>query len=114
LRKEGITAAASDRALRDRFWPILLKKSAVFFKAEKHASKIEILNVRRAFQAEISRRSVLKRRFHRSILRHSEKADLFNRIGRFRPVTTNRFGLFFAIAAVFFEQVIRKRISTLR
>ncbi len=26
-------------------------------------------------------------------------------IGRFRPVTTNQFGLFFAIAAVFFEQV---------
>ena len=60
--------------------PILLKKSAVFSKAEKYASEIEILNVRRAFQAEISRRSVLKRRFHRSILRHSEKTDFFNRI----------------------------------
>ncbi|QZP30489.1 hypothetical protein [Pseudomonas sp. DR48] len=61
--------------------PILLKKSAVFSKAEKYASEIEILNVRRAFQAEISRRSVLKRRFHPSILRHSEKTDFFNRIG---------------------------------
>ncbi|WP_150748779.1 hypothetical protein [Pseudomonas fluorescens] len=40
-----------------------MKKSAVFSKAEKYASEIEILNVRRAFQAEISRRSVLKRRF---------------------------------------------------
>mgnify|MGYP006362023881 CR=1 FL=1 len=44
--------------------PILLKKSAVFSKAEKYASEIEILNVRRAFQAEISRRSLLKRSFH--------------------------------------------------
>jgi hypothetical protein len=61
--------------------PILLKKSVVFFKAEKHASENEILNVRKAFQAEISRRSVLKRCFHRSILRHSEKTDFFNRIG---------------------------------
>lgn len=33
--------------------PILLKKSAVFSNAEKYASEIEILNVRRAFQAEI-------------------------------------------------------------
>lgn len=32
-------------------------------------------------------------------------ADFFNTIGRYRPVTTNRFGLFFAVAAVFFEQV---------
>ncbi|PRW90183.1 hypothetical protein C7A11_05460 [Pseudomonas simiae] len=54
----------------------------MFSKAEKYASEIEILNVRRAFQAEISRRSVLKRRFHRSILRHSLKTDFFNRIGR--------------------------------
>ena len=68
--------------------PILLKMSAVFSKAEKYASEIEILNVRRAFQAEISRRSVLKRRFHRSILRHSEKTDFFNRIGQERTVDT--------------------------
>ena len=68
------------------FRPILLKKSAVFSKAEKYASEIEILNVRRAFQAEISRRSVLKRRFHRSILRHSEKTDFFNRVGQKQPV----------------------------
>jgi hypothetical protein len=60
--------------------PILLKKSAVVFKAEKYASEIEILNVRRAFQAEISRRSVLKRRFHRPILGQPEKSDFFNRI----------------------------------
>ena len=66
--------------------PILLKKSAVFSKAEKYASEIEILNVRRAFQAEISRRSVLKRRFHPSILRHSEKTDFFNRIGQKRSL----------------------------
>ncbi len=36
--------------------PILLKKSAAIFKAEKYASEIEILNLRRAFQTEISRR----------------------------------------------------------
>ena len=76
--------------LSGSFWPILLKKSAVFSKAEKYASEIEILNVRRAFQAEISRRSVLKRRFHRSILRDSEKTDFFNRIGRFVPLETGR------------------------
>ena len=63
------------------FGLILLKKSAVFSKAEKYASEIEILNVRRAFQAEISRRSVLKRLFHRFIPRRSEKTDFFNRIG---------------------------------
>lgn len=33
------------------------------------------------------------------------EADFFNRIGRFRPVSINWFWLFFAIAAVFFEQV---------
>lgn len=48
----------------DSYRPILLKKSAVVFKAEKYASEIEILDVRRAFQAEISRRSLLKRSFH--------------------------------------------------
>ena len=64
--------------------PILLKKSAVVFKAEKYASEIEILNVRRTFQAEISRRSVLKGCFHRPILRLSEKLDFFNRIGQKR------------------------------
>ena len=73
--------------MKGGFRPILLKKSAVFSKAEKYASEIEILNVRRAFQAEISRRSVLKRRFHPSILRHSEKTDFFNRIGQKRTVT---------------------------
>ena len=66
--------------------PILLKKSAVVFKAAKYASEIEILNVRRASQAEISRRSALKRRFHRPILRQSEKPDFFNRIDPLRPL----------------------------
>ena len=60
----------------------MLKKSAMVFKAEKYASEIEILNVRRAFQAEISRRSVLKRRFYLPILRQPEKPDFFNRIGQ--------------------------------
>lgn len=68
------------------FWPILLKKAAAVFEASKYASEIEILNVRRAFQAEISRRNVLKRRFHRPILQCSKKTDFFNRIGRFLPV----------------------------
>ena len=65
--------------------PILLKKSAVVFKAEKYASEIEILDVRRAFQAEISRRGVLKRSFHLPILRQPEKPDFFNRIGQKPP-----------------------------
>ena len=66
----------------DRNRPIVLKKSAVVFEASKYASEIEILNVRRAFQAEISRRNVLKRRFHPPTLRWSEKTDFFNRIGQ--------------------------------
>ena len=70
--------------------PILLKKSAVVFKAEKYASEIEILNVRRAFQAEISRRSVLKRRFHLPILRRPEKPDFFNRIGQEPPLANGK------------------------
>ena len=70
--------------------PILLKKSAVVFKAAKYASEIEILNVRRASQAEISRRSALKRRFHRPILRQSEKPDFFNRIGQEPPLANGK------------------------
>jgi hypothetical protein len=67
--------------------PILLKKSAAVFEASKYASEIEILNVRRASQTEISHRNVLKRRFHRPILQCSEKTEFFNRISRKLPIT---------------------------
>jgi hypothetical protein len=59
-----------------------LKKSVLVFKAEKYASEIEILNLRRGLRAEILRSSVLKRRFHRPMFRQFGKSDFFNRIGQ--------------------------------
>jgi hypothetical protein len=49
--------------------PILLKKWASVSAAEKYASEIEILNLRRGFQAAISRSSELKKLFHQPIFR---------------------------------------------
>jgi hypothetical protein len=37
----------------DRFWPILLKKSASVSTAEKYAPEIEIRVLRRRFKAQI-------------------------------------------------------------
>ena len=68
---------------------ILLKKSAVVSIAEKYASEIEVLNFRKDFRAEISRRGVLKRRFHRSMFRQFGKTDFFNRIGRMRSLVSD-------------------------
>jgi len=42
----------------DRFWPILLKKSAMVSATEKYASEIEIFTFGRGCQAQISRSSV--------------------------------------------------------
>jgi hypothetical protein len=53
--------------------PILLKKSGVLSKTKKYASEIKILNVRRPFQAEISRRRGLKMDFQRLVLLLSKK-----------------------------------------
>jgi hypothetical protein len=41
-----------------RYWPILLKKSAMVSAAEKYASEIEIFTFGRGCQAQISRSSV--------------------------------------------------------
>jgi hypothetical protein len=46
-----------------RFWPILLKKSAIVSTAEKYALEIEIFALCRGFRAKISHRCAQKRRF---------------------------------------------------
>ncbi|KWS72662.1 hypothetical protein AL052_15620 [Pseudomonas amygdali pv. eriobotryae] len=58
------------------------------FTAEKYTHEIEILNRRTDIQTQISRSSVQKRRFHRSVFWQFEKTDFFNRIGRVPPVAT--------------------------
>jgi hypothetical protein len=62
-----------------------LKKSGLVSAAEKYASEIEIFTFGRGFQAQISRSSVQKRRFHWSMTRQFWMADFFNRIGRLLP-----------------------------
>jgi len=73
--------------MRGSFWPILLKKSVLVSMAKKYASEFEILNRRRDIRTKISRSSLLKRRFHRSVFWQFEKTDFFNRIGRLLPLT---------------------------
>ncbi|WP_223442093.1 hypothetical protein [Pseudomonas sp. BF-R-19] len=58
--------------------PILLKKSAIVSAAEKYAFEIEIFAFGRGFQAQISRSSVQKKRFHRSMIRPFWMTDFFN------------------------------------
>ena len=70
--------------------PILLIKSDVVFTAEKYAHEIEILNRRTGIRTKISRSSVQKRRFHRSVFWQFEKTDFFNRIYRYRSVMKGR------------------------
>jgi hypothetical protein len=72
------------------YWPILLKKSAMVFSAEKYAREIEFFTLSRGVGAQISRSDVHKRRFQRSAGGQSGKTDFFNRIGRFLPVTMGR------------------------
>ena len=64
----------------DRLRPILLKKSAMVFAAEKYASEIEIFTFGRGFQTQISRSSVQNRRFHQPMIRSFGETDFFNRI----------------------------------
>lgn len=71
-------------------WPILLKKSDLFFTAEKCAFEIEISNRREGIQAQFSRSSAQKRCFHRSVFWPLAKTEFFNRIGRFPPVVKGR------------------------
>ncbi|PAM82359.1 hypothetical protein CES87_19140 [Pseudomonas sp. ERMR1:02] len=54
--------------------------------AEKYASEIEIFTFDRGFWTRISRGSVLKGRFHRSVFWSFQKTDFFNRIGQKQPV----------------------------
>jgi hypothetical protein len=81
----------SPTPLNDRNWPIVLKKSAMVSAAETYASEIEIFTFVRGFQTQISRSSVYKRRFHRSMIGQFWMADFFNRIGRFLPVATGSY-----------------------
>ncbi|MBO1542166.1 hypothetical protein J3361_28890 [Pseudomonas sp. OA65] len=53
--------------------------------SEKYASEIEIFTFGRGFLTRISRSSVQKRRFHRSMAMQFGQTDFFNRIGRKRP-----------------------------
>ncbi|AWM92931.1 hypothetical protein DJ564_20110 [Pseudomonas sp. 31-12] len=73
----------------DRYWPILLKKSAMVYASEKYASEIENFTFCRGFRTRISRSSVQKRRFHHSMIRQFGQTDFFNSIGRFLPVATS-------------------------
>lgn len=77
--------------MNDCYGSVLLKKSAIVSVTEKYASEIEILNPRTGVRTQISRSSVLKMRFHRSISRQFEKTDFFNTIDPSLPVgaTTN-------------------------
>ena len=67
--------------------PILLKKSAMVFSAEKYAREIEIFTLSRGVGAQISRSDVQKRRFQRSAWGQSGKSDFFNRIGQKQTVS---------------------------
>ncbi|MFL8989552.1 hypothetical protein Q8X48_14670 [Pseudomonas sp. QLc11A] len=68
---------------KDRFWPILLKKSASVSTTEKYALEIEIYFFGKRSRTRISRSSVQKRCFHPSMFERFGKTDFFNRIGRF-------------------------------
>jgi len=80
-----------------RYWPILLKKSAMVSTVEKYALEIEICTLSRGFRARISRSSAQERRFQRSIFRQAGRTDFFNRIGRLLPVAMAAFGGFLPI-----------------
>lgn len=60
----------------------MLKKSAMVCASEKYASEIEIFTFGRGFRTRISRSSVQKRHFHRSMIRQFGQIDFFNRIGQ--------------------------------
>lgn len=64
------------------YWPILLKKSAMVFSAEKYAREIEFFTLSRGVGAQISRSDVHKRRFQQPVRGQSGNTDFFNRIGR--------------------------------
>jgi len=68
--------------LSDRFWLIVLKKSAMVCASEKYVSEIEVFTFGRGFRTRFSRSSVQKRRFHQSMIRQFGQTDFFNTIGQ--------------------------------
>jgi len=82
LSLRGNCALSSACLWTGRGQPILLKKSGLVSAAEKYAPEIEIFAFGRGFQAQISRSSVQKRRFHWSMTRQFWMTDFFNRIGQ--------------------------------
>jgi len=66
--------------MKDCFWPILLKKSAIDSTTEKYAFEIEIFTLSSGFRVQISRSGAQKRRFQPSICGQSGRTDFFNRI----------------------------------
>ena len=78
------------KAVKVRYWPILLKKSGLVSTAEKYAPEIEILAFSRGFRTRILRISVPKRCFHPPVFEHFGETDFFNRIGQERTVETCR------------------------
>jgi hypothetical protein len=89
---KGIISWLILAALSVRYWPILLKKSAMVSTTEKYALKIEIFTLNRGLWTQISRSCALKRRFQQSVCGQSGRTDFFNRIGRLLPVTTAEIG----------------------
>ena len=69
-----------------RFWPILLKKSAMVSTAEKYAFEIEIFTLSRGFRAQISRSRAQERHLQQSVHAQPGRIDFFNTIGRSLPI----------------------------
>jgi hypothetical protein len=63
--------------LTGRYWPIVMKKSAMVSTAEKYALDIDIFTLSRAFRAQISRSCAQKRYFSTVSTRAAWKDRLF-------------------------------------
>ncbi|WP_247257227.1 hypothetical protein [Pseudomonas moorei] len=94
-RDKGTDAVASPMRLAwyavsayDRFWPVLLKKSALISTVKKYALEIEIFTLSRESPAQISRSGAQKTLFQLSVRGQSGRTDFFNSIGRFLPTVT--------------------------
>ncbi|POA31894.1 hypothetical protein C1884_09400 [Pseudomonas sp. GW460-R15] len=57
--------------------------------SKKYASGIEIFTFGRGFRTRISRSSVQKRRFHRSMIGQFGQIDFFNTIGQKRSLSVS-------------------------
>lgn len=87
-QKRPPTATALPR-LNVRYWPILLKKSAMVSTVEKYALEIEIFTLSRGFAAQISHSDAQKRHVEQSVRGQSGSTDFFNRIGQKRAFANN-------------------------